>query len=180
MVTRLSGRILSKGITSNGIAAMQCERLVLYEIELESLPPEKAHTTQPKQRERSTEKPTRIESIRNILTCPVMTHIGKLRKKHISHPRKGGGVTGSKWCFPEPSRCISRARPQAATICRRSQPLQQPASPGHPCHKGSLCLSSVPVHHPQPSSFSKGGQPPWQYDTCLPQLSPVQVALTMY
>lgn len=158
---------------------MQCEHLVPYVMELESLPPEKAHTTQPKQRGRSTEKPTRIESIRNILTCPVMTHIGKLWQKHISCPRKDGGVTGSKWFFPKPSRCISWAYRQAATSCPRSQPLQQPASPGQPCRKGSLCLSSVPVHHPQPSSFSKGGRPPWQYDTSSPQLSPAQVALAM-
>lgn len=136
-------------------------------------------TKQPKQQGRSTEKPTRIESIRNILTCPVVTHVGKLWRKRISHPRSGGGVTGSKWCFPEPSQRTSWACPQAVTSCPHSQPPQQPVSPGQPRHEGSLCLSSVPVHHPQPSSFSKGGWPPWQYETHSPQLSPVQVAWGM-
>lgn len=111
MVTRLSGRILSKGPTSSGITAMKCKRFVPHEMELEPLPPKTAHTTQPKQQGRSTEKPTRIESIRNIPTCPLTLHIGKLWKKHISHPRKGCGVTVSKWFFPEPSRCIGRAHP---------------------------------------------------------------------
>lgn len=151
---------------------MQCEHLVPYVMELESPPPEKPHTTQPKQRGRSTEKPTRIESIRNILTCPVMTHIGKLWQKHISYPRKGGGVTGSKWFF------FPMHQLGASPSCHQL-PLQQPASPGQPCRKGSLCLSSVSVHHSQPSSFSKGGRPPWQYDTSSPQLSPERVALAM-
>lgn len=89
--------------------------------------------------------------IRNILTRPVMTHIGKLWKKHISHPRKGGGVTGLKWCFPEPSRRVSQARPQAATSCLCSQPLQQPTSQAI---KGlspfPLCLCTVPSLPPSP------------------------------
>lgn len=132
MVTRLPGTSLSKGITSSSFTAMQWEPLVPHERKLESLPPEKAHTTQPKQQGRNAEKPTRIESIRNIRTCPVMTHIGKLWKEHIPHPRKGGGVSGSKWCFPEPSWSISWTCPQAATSCPHSPPLPQPASPEMP------------------------------------------------
>lgn len=114
MVTRLLAEP-QQGNYSHSITAMQRERLAPHEMKLESPPPKKSRTTQPQQQGRSTEKPTRIESIRNILTCPVMTHIGKLWQEHISRPRKGGGVTGSKWCFPEPSWSISWTCPQAAT-----------------------------------------------------------------
>lgn len=92
MVTRLPGTSLSKGITSSSITAMQCECLVPYEMKLESVPPEKAHTTQPKQQGRSTEKPTRIESIRNIphLSC-YDPHRKTLERAHLT-PKEGW------WC----------------------------------------------------------------------------------
>lgn len=170
MVTRLPGTRLCKGITGSSLTAMQWEPLVPHKMRLESLPPEKAHTTQPKQQGRSAEKPTRIESIRNIRTCPVMTHIGELWKEHISHPRKGGGGTGSEWCFPEPSWSISWTRPQAAPTAHPSHSQPRTAQARNTTHKWSPSPSSVPC--PQPSSSSSsGGQSPVQ-----PPLAPVSTS----
>lgn len=123
----------------------------------ESLLPKKSHTTQPKQQGRSTEKPTRIESIRNILTCHDMTHIGKLLKKNISHPRKGGGFTGSKWCFPSPSQCISWAYAQSSTKCLIASPFSILPTQASHAIKGlsafPLCLCTIPS---LPSSPKEG------------------------
>lgn len=144
MVTRLSGSVLGKGVTSNSITIMQYEHLIPYEMELESASPKKFHTTQLRQQGRSTEKPTRIESIRNILTCPVMTHIEKLREKHILHTRKADGGTGSKWCFPKPSHPLVGLVPKLPV-----QPLPAQASRAiEGLSAFPLCLCTIPSSPP--------------------------------